>query len=232
MNEHVSPRPDEDVSSSAPESRCDNYTSYLDETYGYTYGARDIVSLEALEHHDALLAGSEAGLDGRDPDELDDFLRLGMARGWRRQEQIDRCVQVLEVVLNSDDNHPAVDYREVYLLASRTLADKGRYERALSVLERAIDWAERDARAFRQLKGLVLHRMGAEDQAGNVLDALSRDRPDDVDMHYEIAEDFAIVGDDEAARRWIDRTRDVADRHGDRAIEVDLDLLEARLGSQ
>jgi tetratricopeptide (TPR) repeat protein len=229
MNDHPDDARPTDTDVSPPESRCDNYTSYLDETYGYAYAARDIVSIQDLERHDALLEGSEPGLDERDPDELDDFLRLGMARGWRRQGRLERFLQVVDVVLNSDDDHPAVDYGEVYLLAARALVDDTRYERALSMLERAIERSEYDDREYRQLKGVTLHQMGEHERAAECLDALADDHPDDVETYYEVAEDFARIGVEDVARRWISRAREVAERLGDRAVEVDLKLLESRL---
>lgn len=211
-----------------PPSRCDNYERYLEDAYGYAYAARDIVSVASLECHDALTESPQKTrreVDG----ELNDFERLGLARGLYQNGDAAGFADQLETILESDDHHPAVTYMELPLLAARLLAGEGDYERAQDFLEDAAERWPDHATAARREKALVTLLDEGREAAVTVYQQLADDNPDDPELRFEFAEDLAEHDQPHMARVWLERAREVAERVDDRAILVDIELLEERL---
>jgi len=222
---------DELTETTPPASRCDNYERYLEDAYGYAYAARDIVSVASLERHDALTEAPEKTRREVD-EELNDFEQLGLARGLYRNGDAVRFAEQLEQILASDDHHPAVTYVELPLLAARLLAGEGHYERAQGFLEDAIErWPDHAIPARRE-KALVTLLDEGREAAVTVYQRLADDNPDDPELRFEFAEDLAEHDQPHMARTWLERAREVAEEVDDRAILVDIELLEERLEDQ
>ncbi len=217
-----------DRPSPAP-SRCDNYEQFLEDTYGYAYSARDIVSTDALERHDRLASEASADELAEINRDLDDFERLGLARGYLRTGELEAFADELDNLLDSEDVHPAITYSELPLLAAEVLTDHDRFDRALDYLERAIErWPDHSIAARRQRALVVLHADGP-DAARSHYERLADNHPDDPELRFEFAEDLHAHGHPELARTWLQRARSTAERVGDRALLVDLELLKTRL---
>ena len=226
MNEHTE---ESSPTDSAPDSRCDDYESYLEEEYGYAYAAREIVPLQELESHDALLADPDNGLGGRGVDDLNDFELLGRARGYRRAGQTEAFLETTERIFGDNPNHPAVDYAEVHLLAALGFSQAGDVQRAVGLLDKCADnWSDMVVAAG-QLKAVVLIQAGRNQDAQAVYDGLADSHGDDPEMFFEIAEDLVRLGEPDRASAWLDRAATTAERVGDDALSVDIRLLREQI---
>lgn len=207
----------------------DNYERYLEDEYGYEYGARDILPIRVLESHDRLADDPEAGLADRELDDLGDFERLGLARGFAAAGAFESFADVLDRLLESDAEHEAVRYPELPLLGARIALRHGADERALDWLRRGTErWPDR-ARPARLLRARITLRRGDHERAAELYESVAEDHAADPELAFEIAEDLVAEGFTDWASEWAARSRETAQRVGDTAIEVDLDVLEARI---
>lgn len=210
--------------------RCDDYEEYLAETRGYSYDARDIVTIETLRRHDALRTDPAEALDDRDLelDDLDDFERLGAARGWLRRDEPTKFWEAIQPVLEEPEDNRAVSYADAHLWVAGVLADAGKYEAARRLVGEFADQWPDDPRG-RQMEARFLVETDGPEAARKAYEQLVDEFGEEVELLYEIAEDLEAVGATELAREWLERTRERAEELGDRAILVDLELLEQEL---
>lgn len=207
----------------------DNYDRYLEDEYGYEYGARDTLPIRVLESHDRLLDDPEGGLENRDFSDLDDFERLGLARGLADAGDLEAFDDVLDHLIESEADHEAVRYPEIPLFGAHVAMRHGAADRALEWLRRGADrWPDR-ARPALLFQARIALRRDDRDRAAKLYQSLTDEHPEDPELAFEIAEDLAEEGYDDWASEWVSRARDTADRIGDTSIPVDLDVLEARL---
>ncbi|MFB6262776.1 MAG: hypothetical protein ABEL76_03975 [Bradymonadaceae bacterium] len=208
---------------------CDDYPYYLDQTWGYSYRARDVVSVAALERHDELVEADPGTLGDVDVGELDDFLTWAVARAARANGALDEFVDRVDGILTSDDDHPALNYREVHLTAARTCLRDGRFDRARDLLDSFEHrWPDRAMPARRESCLLALEADGPEAARERVeafLEVFT-----DPEAALELAEDLNEVGSDELAGDALRKARRRAEERGDGALLVDIELLERRLG--
>lgn len=224
--------PNDAPSSPGPQAISDNYETYLLDEYGYAYGARDIVPLRTLERHDRLVEHPRATLEDLDRDELDDFERFGLARGFAEREEFEAFATCIDRLLASDDEHEGLQYHELPLYAAIVGLRQGEHDRAATWLEAAIDrWSDR-ARPARLLMARVALDREDEERAAEIHESLAEDHPEDPELTFEIAEDLAGAGAEARASEWVERTRERARDTGDRAVEVDLNVLASRLGDE
>lgn len=215
--------------SGPPESRCDNYDEYLEDTLGYAYGVRDIVPVGTLRSHDRLREDPETHLGDRSLQDLSDLEKLGLARGLKRNNDLDGFASVIEDLIHSDGADPGVDYPEIPLLGALVMHRSEHFRHARAWLDQAIEkWPDR-SRSAKLLKGRVLLNAQGGDAATEHYEALVSAHPDDPELSFEIAEDLAAEGKPELATRWLGRARQTAEDVGDRAILVDIEVLESRL---
>lgn len=212
-----------------PSSRCDNYDEYLEDELGYTYVAGDVVALAELETHDRFRNHPFEELGDRELADLDDFEMLGLARGLKNSGELDGFAAAIEALLESDENHPGVEYAEVPLLGALVLYREEAHKRALSWLERGIEkWPERRTGAA-LLQGRILLNQRGPETAIEHFERLVKSNDDDPEVFFEISEALAVEGYPELARDWLDRARESAERVGDPSILVDIDVLEDQL---
>lgn len=208
----------------------DNYERYLEDEYGYAYAARDILPLRLLESHDRLVDDPHGALETREFEALDDFEKFGYARGLADEGDLETFAAVLDALLDSDDDHDGLQYHEIPLFGARVALRHGVPERATDWLKRGVEqWPDR-ARPARLLRARIALRSEEPDRAASIYEALVDDHPNDPELRFEIAEDLASEGYETQASDWISRARETAERVGDTSIEVDLDVLEARVG--
>ncbi|MFB6374293.1 MAG: tetratricopeptide repeat protein [Bradymonadaceae bacterium] len=210
-------------------SRCDNYERYLEDSYGYAYSARDIVAVESIERHDDLVASPTVeGLDVS-ADELSDFERLGLARGLRRDGDIEAFCAEIDRLLASDNQHPAVAYPEIPLLAALVLREAERNEQARTFLDRGRNKWPEAAVPMLQQQALVALATDGPEVAQQVYQRLADDNPEDAELRFEIAEDLWSHGEPEMAGEWARRAEEAARRIGDEPLLVDIRVLKERL---
>jgi tetratricopeptide (TPR) repeat protein len=214
-----------------PSPRCDNYDGYLTDEQGYAWDARDIVSVEDLEVHDDMLARSEETLGELVPADYDDFVRWGMARRWRQLGRLDLAAEVARTVVDGERDHAAIHYPEATLAVAGLLEEADQIDAAIDILDRLSD-AKAPYGAYAQLAEAMIRLRrgdeGARERASEILDDLHASHPEDAELHFEVAEDLTRSGFGELAEVWIRRTREAAEKTGNRAVLVDLTLLEQR----
>lgn len=209
--------------------RCDNYERYLRDEYGYAYNARDVVELQELERHDRCRSAPREVFGEQELAELGDFSLLGLARGMCELDEIEPFVEIVERLVASEDSHPAVVYHEIPLLAGLVLAEDGRHETAIALLDRGIErWPDARLPALQQ-KALVLLDAEGADSATELWERIAEQWPDDAELRFEIAEDLWRAERPRLARRWLNEARSTAERVGDDPLLVDIDVLEERL---
>jgi predicted Zn-dependent protease len=219
-----------DTDESPPQVVSDNYDRYLQDEYGYAYAARDILSLRILESHDRLADDPHGALGDRTVDDLDDFERFGYARGLADEGDLESFADVFEELLESDDDHDGLQYHELPLYGANVALRHGAAERAHQWLRHGVDrWPYR-ARPARLLQARIALRADDGERASSIYESLTADDPDDPELFFEIARDLASEGFDSDAADWASRARETAQRVGDTSVEVDIDVLEARLG--
>lgn len=228
MNEAQDSR-DESRRRAAPSSRCDNYERYLEDEYGYAYFARDIVSIEEIERHDRFVESPADRQPDRPLDDDDDFSLLGLARGWKRADNIDAFIEVIEHLIASEEDHPAVAYHELPLLAAIVLSKAGEFDTAIALLDQGIEKWPDQKRPTLQHKALVLLQAGELEAASELHESLVRQHSDDPEVPYEIAEDLRQTGHPDRAEGWLDRAESSAKEVGDKSLLVDVELLRNRL---
>lgn len=207
-------------------SGCDNYPEYLDQAWGYSYVARDIVSVATLDRHDQFVDAEADELDELERDELDDFLLWGVARGYRSEGRIDGFVDCVDRLLESDDGHAALDYREIHLSAARSLVSAHRFDRARDVLDRYVDrWPDAAMPAQRER---CLVEIEAGDGGGEQVRSFLATH-DDPEAALELAEDLAAADRPDLARDVVARARERTRQRGDSALMVDVELIERQL---
>jgi len=228
MNSHPD-EPGSDDRETPAQVVSDDYERYLEDEYGYAYGARDMLPLRVLERHDYLADQPREALEEMNVEELDDFEMLGLARGLADDGEFEAFADVLERLLESDAGHDAIRYPEIALFGALIALRHGEAERADEWLRRSADrWTDR-ARPAHLLRAQIAVREGDRERAHDLYRSLAEDHPDDPEVAYEIAEDLADEGRKEWAAEWVERCRERAERAGDRAVLVDLDILEADL---
>lgn len=212
-----------------PPSRCDNYDEYLEDELGYTYVAGDVVALAELESHDRLQNHPLEELGERKLVDLNDFEALGFARGLKEAGNLDGFARAIEALLESDDDHPGVEYAELPLLGALALYREGEHNRALSWLEYGIEeWPQRRTSAS-LLQGRILLNQKGPEAAIEHFESLANSNDGDPEVFFEISEALAVEGHPELARNWLDRARERAGHVGARALLVDIDVLEHQL---
>lgn len=223
------PRPPSRTQSRPAHARSveDNYPEYLEHEYGYAYEVADVMSQAALEQHETLLHAEPQALEALELSELDDFQIWAVARAWRRAGRFDRFLEVTRRLLSSEDEHPVVIYAEISRWVAAELAGDGRLEEASELLVEHLNRWDNDLQA-RELAAVVDFLENDDDAS---IRRLGDEHPDDAELLYDIAEDLWRFDRLDAAGKWLDETRLVAERIGDEALIVDVELLETRIES-
>lgn len=216
-----------------PSPRCDNYEDYLSDEQGYAWDARDVVSVDTLERHDDILALTGEELQELVPADYDDFIRWAIARRWHQLDRLEPAIEVARTVVDGETDHRAIHYSEARLAVARLLEEAGRLDEAVEMTTTLAEEDDTYRPYGRLLHAMIRLRSGkgaGGDRAEEILDSLYETHSDDAELQYEIAEDLARSGFGEMAETWIERTSETAERTGNRAVQVDLELLEPRMG--
>lgn len=202
----------------------DNYQEYPEDEYGYTYDAWDLLGLSEVDRHDDLIAASLDELQARDLDALDDLEKLAVARGFLGHDEVEPFVEACRSILESDVRHPGIVYPEVAVYAARILARFDR-PRALAWLQDFDEQAE-ELMETRILRGVLEVFVNDSTEA---LDEIVEEYTDEPELYYEVAEEYLRQEDLGRAREWLDQAREKARSVGDRATQIDIDLLSSKL---
>ncbi|MBA2662141.1 MAG: hypothetical protein H0U74_07580 [Bradymonadaceae bacterium] len=209
----------------------DGYLSYVDDELGYSYEAWDVLSVEAIRAHDVILHTDSASLDAVDRLTIDDFERWALARAYRRCGELEGFFGVCESLTLSTAAHPGIVYTEVVELYAEELARANRLAKAQSKLAEArLRWPEPGALPY-AIDARILLLAGDLDLALGRYRALADAHPDDAELRFEIAEDLTQNSQTSSAGPWLDEALAVAERVGDRALIVDIELLRIELGA-
>ena len=205
----------------------DDYPDYLEDTLGYRFDARDVLTLGELHRHDDLLHADPTTLEELDLEALDDLQRWAVGRNARRRGDTEAFVEAARLVLGGATDHAAIAYAEVYEATVGVLIDAGRFDEAAALLQRFRE-EHPDAQ---QVDGLEVRLAYRRDplEGRATAEALATAHPDDGELRYELAEDLLAMGMVEEAARWLDEAEAVAVRTADRPLQGDVTLLRARL---
>ncbi|MGM0558008.1 MAG: tetratricopeptide repeat protein [Myxococcota bacterium] len=202
----------------------DDYPEYPEDEYGYTYDAWDLLNLGETDRHDRLLEAPLDELEALDLETIDDLQRLAVARGFRRQGERQQFIRTCRQILKTDARHPALVYPEVSVFAAREMAREDP-ARALAWLEEFEDQAD-ELMEGRILAAVLESKLK---DSRSKLEALVDEHRDEPEMYYEVADEYLRQQLPDLARQWLGDAREKARSVGDRALLVDIELLEAKL---
>lgn len=203
----------------------DDYPEYPEQSFGFAYEVDDVMSQGALRRRDELMCADAATLEQLDVDNLDDFERWTAAHAWRRLGEEARFVEIAQNILASEDSHPVIVYSEISRGLAWLFITEKRYGEAAEILDAHSERWPDDLQG-EQLAALLAH---LRDDDGAQLEELASEHPGDAELRYEFAEDLWQLGRHQAAKRWLEKARRAANETGDRAVLVDITLLEERL---
>lgn len=232
MQEPQNPDIDNQSTVSIPESRCDNYPEYLRDTFGYAYDATDRVSLASRESHHSWLDASADELQSAELDEMNDFVRLGVCRGFLNAGHTDQFVQVTRRLLDTPRDHQAVRYPELPLLVASLLGESERPEDGLDFLQDYDDLAEKEAdrREYLLFRGRLLLQSGRPDEANTAFHQAC-EISDEPETRLDITAVCAQAEADNLAADWLEKAESLAKNRNDSALLVDIDIWREQLSS-
>ena len=221
---------DSQATVSIPESRCDNYPEYLRDTFGYAYDATDRVPLASRESHLSWLDASSDELESAELDEMNDFVRLGVCRGFLNAGRTDQFVDVTRRLLDTPRDHRAVRYTELPLLVASILGESGRPEDGLDFLRDYDELAETEAdrREYLLFRGRLFLQSGRPDEANTAFHQAC-EISDEPETRLDITAVCAQAEADDVAVTWLDKAESLARNQNDSALLVDIDVWRERL---
>lgn len=202
----------------------DNYSSYIDDELGYNYQAWDITSLDEIRSHDRIVHASAETLRDLDATSLNDLERWALARACRKNQQIELFFSICAQLIASNTTHPALNYAEILENYLEELARAGRLEQARIILS-----ANQSHAPSSDLPGKLALLAGDEQAATNDFESLASKHPDDAELRFDIAENFALAGFFQPALQWLQKAQQVAEHIGDQALLVDIELLRLEI---
>jgi thioredoxin-like negative regulator of GroEL len=204
----------------------DNYPEYLAHEYGYAYEVADVMSQTAIVRHEELLHSSADELQSVDPASLDDFQTWAVARRWRGLGDAERFFETCRAILDTQQEHPVVNYSEISRWLAQELASASRLDEAAQRLDTHLERWPSDVQA-QEMSGVV--DLLANEDDDSKLRELVEAHPEDAELRFEIAEDLWGFQKVAAARRWLEEARKTAMSAGDQAVLVDIKLLASRI---
>jgi hypothetical protein len=208
----------------------DNYESYLDDELGYAWGVWDRTTLANIARHDDILHAVSDDIAALDPAGLDDLQRLALARACRRHDDPEGELDSLRLIVSDSMEHPGVNYVEVVDRTVARLCGALLFDEAEVIIERleAQEWC-----AQPQLYMRALVRLASETSMGrDAFEELLIDAPDDPELRFDVAEDLIRFGRMDDANELLDDAEQVANRTGNKAVLVDIELLRAGIGAK
>ena len=212
----------------------DNYPEYVLETFGYQYDALEVIDREALTRHDNLRHASREELERAMGDgegvERDALAALAIAHRWRELEALEESAEALEFILSAPP-HASVAIDEVFEFAILTRLTLKQYDRARHLLDAPPEWTESWHR-LPLLSGLVATLEGDPSDGERMFDAYIDDEGAEGERGercYETAELLSDYLEHELAKTWLVRARSRAEAEADRALLVDITLMEDKL---
>ncbi len=213
----------------------DPYPEYVDDEFGYAYHAWEVISARESKRLQKILHLDE--LSPREQSQamapLSDLERWALARKALRQDQPLLYLELVDPIAQGDMTNPALHYAEILVDLARHHLLQGQEDTCDAILEKMkAQWPDFEDVVFDIIKARLTLQDGRHDEAHDALNThlgRSEELGDDIDLHFELAEDFLNAQSPYHAQIWSQRTRQLAQRDGDDATLVDLDLLDQRL---
>ncbi len=202
----------------------DNYSSYIDDERGYSHQAWDITPIEEIRSHDRILHLDAKELAAIDTTAFSDLERWAFVRALRTQQLTDAIFTQCDQLITSKTTHPALNYSEIFEFYLEQLAKSGRIEQARKLLENT-----QLPELPPDLEGILALLTGDETSARDIFKKLIADHPDEAELHFDIAEDFARHGFAASSLEWLNTALEVANRTKDAAVVVDIELLRLEI---
>lgn len=202
----------------------DNYSSYTEDERGYNYQAWDITRIEEIRSHDRILHRDKNELISLDATMLNDLERWAFARALRMHQLIDAFFDQCEQLITSKSNHPALNYLEILEAYAEELAGANQLDKAKNIIKNTPpDDLSLD------LEGRLSLLARDENGARTIFASLITEHPEDAELHFDIAENFARHGFKESALEWLNTAQAAAKRTKDDALVVDIELLRLEI---
>ncbi len=198
----------------------DNYSSYVDDERGYSFEAWDITRIEEIRSHDRILHSEPNSLTTLDAIPFNDLERWALARALRTHKLIDLFFAQCEQLIASKSAHPALNYSEILETYAEELAGADRIEQAKNIIE-----VTQLADLSLDLEGRLALFAGDQSSARNIFERIIAAHPDDAELYFDIAENFARHNFAASALEWLNAALEVAKRTKDDALVVDIELL-------
>lgn len=198
----------------------DGYATYTDDELGYRFNAWDITSIEAIRLHDSIIHSDAEALQTMNTSMFDDLQRWAFARACRKHNLTEQFFMICEQLTGSESEHPALNYPEILETYAVELARADRLEQAQSLVQNAPSHS-----TPLDLPGRLALLANNEHAAREIFETLAAEHPDDAELRFDIAEDFAQQGFSASATEWLQHAQQVAQRCGDQALLVDIELL-------
>ena len=210
----------------------DDYADYVDDEFGYTYHAWEVISASESARHERIRRATMAGLKdlAESMSPLSDLDRWVLARRHLLDEGDEQTYfELLQPLLDGDFDHPALHYPEILLDVARRHAEQEQLDRARQLVDDlARRWPQFDDIIPLLQANLLLYGRRFDEAHRAYEEALS-DEEDVIDLYIEAAEDFLRFGALELAHEWLNSAEETAHDEQDHTSLVDIKLLSGHL---
>lgn len=211
----------------------DAYDEYVDDELGYVYHASEVISASEASRLSEIRLADETQLDELESrlSPPSDLHRWALAQRRLQLGDPEAFTDHVHRLLEGEMTHPALNYLGIGILLARLYAREEHLDPARDVVDRIETvWPELSEELFELLEAKLWLWAGEPAEAHQRFDAVLREfEKPDVDLLFEIAQDFHHNGAPDHARRWLERARHAARQLDDTANLVDIELLQRRL---
>jgi len=175
----------------------------------------------------------EEDLEATDLDRANDYILWAVAQAFDEVDRVEEAVAILRRMVSSTTRHAAIDYPAILLRLADHLKDRGDYDEAIRLVDRAAKENRELAEACRGRQAEILVLMGRRSEGIRLFEKAARRAPDDPWVPLQAAWAFLQRGEYDDARDWAGRAdrarRDVEDEAEAREAAAEIDRLRGEI---